>query len=98
MSKVKVSVLYPASEGATFDMDYYMSKHLPLCKEVLGPESYSAEKGIPGQPYIAIGHLIFESMEAMQQGMSGPRAVEAQADIPNYTNVTPQIQISEIVE
>lgn len=98
MSKVKVSVLYPASEGSTFDMEYYKTKHLPLCQEVLGPLEFSAEQGLPGQPYMAIGHLVFDSMEAMQQGMSGPRAGETQADIPNYTNVTPQIQISEIVE
>jgi len=98
VSKVKVSVLYPASEGSTFDMEYYKTKHLPLCQEVLGPLTFSAEQGLPGQPYMAVGHLVYDSMEAMQAGMGGPRAGEAQADIPNYTNVTPQIQISEVVE
>jgi len=98
VSKVKVSVLYPASEGSTFDMEYYKTKHRALCEEVLGPLTFSVEPGIPGQPYMAIGHLVYESMEAMQAGMGGARAGEAQADVANYTNVTPQIQIGEIIE
>jgi hypothetical protein len=37
-------------------------------------------------------------MEALQAGMGNPDAGEAMADIPNFTNVQPQMQISEIVE
>ena len=98
MSKVKVSVLYPASEGGTFDMEYYKTKHRALCEEVLGPQSFTCEQGLPGQPYLAIGHLVYDSMDAMQAGMGGARAGEAQADVANYTNVTPQIQIGEVVD
>ena len=33
---IKVSVLYPNSDSATFDMDYYLNTHLPLVAELVG--------------------------------------------------------------
>ena len=42
---IRVSVSYPATEGARFDMDYYLDKHIPLTSErygdaLLGVEVY----------------------------------------------------------
>ena len=93
MGKVKVSVLYPASEGSTFDMDYYKTTHREIVERVLGPGAVRGEQGIDDQPFMATGHLIYESMEAMQTGMAGPDAGEAMADVANFTNITPQMQI-----
>ena len=97
VSKVKVSVLYPASEGSTFDMDYYKVKHREIVERVLGPVEFSCEQGLPDQPFMATGHLVYESMDAMQAGMGGPNAGEAMADVANFTNVTPQLQIGTII-
>jgi uncharacterized protein (TIGR02118 family) len=99
---IKVSVLYPNSAGATFDMGYYTSKHLPMVRDKVSTcKGIAAEKGVagaaPGSPptYIAMGHLLFESVEAFQRGFT-PVASEILADIPNYTNTQPVIQISEV--
>ncbi len=99
---IKVSVLYPNSAGATFDMAYYTSKHMPMVqKKVSTCKGISAEKGLAGgapgsaPTYIAAGHLLFDSVEAFQSGFN-PHAAEILADIPNYTNTQPVIQISEI--
>jgi len=99
---IKVSVLYPNSAGARFDMAYYTSKHMPMVqKKVTTCKGIAAEQGIAGgtpgsQPtYIAIGHLLFDSVAAFQSGF-GPHAEEILADIPNYTNTQPVIQVSEI--
>ena len=97
VSKVKVSVLYPAGEGSTFDMEYYKTKHREIVDRVLKPSEFAIEEGLPGQPFLAAGHLLFDSMEAMQAGMGSPDAGEAQSDIANFTNVTPQIQIGTVV-
>jgi uncharacterized protein (TIGR02118 family) len=94
---VKVSVLYPKSDGSTFDMDYYRQKHKPLVLEVLGCDRFDIDQGIDG-PYMAVGHLYFESTEKMQAGMAGPRAGEAMTDVANFTNVTPAMQVSEVVD
>lgn len=98
MGKVKVSVLYPASEGSTFDMDYYKTTHREIVERVLGPVQFECEQGIDGQPFMATGHLIYDSMEAMQAGMGGPDAGEAMADVANFTNITPQLQIGTAVD
>src|SRR5262249_42776519 len=99
---IKVSVFYPNSPGATFDMAYYTSKHLPLVQNrVPACKGVAAEKGIsgaaPGSPptYIALGHPLFDSVESFQSGFS-PHAAEILADVPNYTNTQPVIQISEV--
>jgi uncharacterized protein (TIGR02118 family) len=41
-------------------------------------------------------HLYCPSVEAFQAGM-GPHAQEIMGDIPNYTDLAPVIQISEVV-
>ena len=41
-------------------------------------------------------HIFCDSVEAFQGGF-GPHADEIMADIPNYTDLAPVIQISDVV-
>jgi uncharacterized protein (TIGR02118 family) len=101
---IKVSVMYPNPRGARFDHAYYRDTHMPLVKNRMGNNCkyYTVDKGLaggaPGAPatYIAMGHLFCDSVEAFQAGF-GPHAKEIMGDIPNYTDQTPVIQISEVV-
>lgn len=101
---IKVSVMYPNNPGARFDHDYYRDKHMPLLKNRMGEscKHYTVEKGlaggIPGSPapYVAMCHIFCESVEAFQAGF-GPHAKEIMADVPNYTDQKPLVQIAEIV-
>ena len=94
----KLTVLYPTGDGTTFDMDYYRTKHRELCFQSLeGLERMDIEQGVDG-PYVATGHLYFPSLEALQASITGPRAADTVADVANYTNVTPVIQISQVIE
>lgn len=100
---IRVSVMYPNDEGAKFDMDYYVNKHMPMVGERCGDacKGMTVDQGLaggaPGQPatYVALGHLLFDSVEAFQNSF-GPHAGEIMGDIPNYTDTTPVIQISEV--
>jgi uncharacterized protein (TIGR02118 family) len=100
---VKVSVFYPNSAGCKFDMSYYLTKHMPMVQQKLGAacKSIAVEQGLaggaPGAPatYVAMGHLYFDSTDAFQAAF-GPHAQTILADIPNYTNTQPTIQISEV--
>jgi uncharacterized protein (TIGR02118 family) len=100
---IKVTVLYPNMPGARFDMNYYVTKHLPMVRERCAPacRGIAAETGLgggaPGAPplYIAAGHLTFDSVAAFQQAFT-PHLAEIMGDIPNYTNTTPVIQIGEV--
>ena len=93
---IRVSVLYPAGDGITFDHDYYRNTHVPMCTEAwnVGAE---IDKSING-PYVAAVHLFFESMDAMQASMASPKTADIMADVANYTNAQPVMQISEVVE
>jgi uncharacterized protein (TIGR02118 family) len=55
--------------------------------------------GTPGAPvpFVAIGYLYFEKIEDFQNGMR-VNATKIRADIPNYTDIQPVVQISEVVE
>ncbi|MES2193757.1 MAG: EthD family reductase [Pseudomonadota bacterium] len=101
---IKVSVMYPNKEGARFDHEYYRDKHMPLVKARLGDacKYYTIDKGLaggaPGDPatYVGMCHIFSDSVEAFQQGF-GPHAKEIMGDIPNYTDIAPVMQISEVV-
>ena len=101
---IKVSVMYPNTPGARFNHEYYRDKHMPLVKARMGDacKSYTVDKGLaggaPGAPatYVGMCHIFCDSIEAFQAGF-GPHAKEIMADIPNYTDQSPVIQISEVV-
>ncbi|MDE3205716.1 MAG: EthD family reductase [Acidobacteriota bacterium] len=93
---IRMSVFYPASEGATFDHDYYREKHIPLCQSTWGIDNAEIDKGVDG-PYVAAVHFRFESPEAVQEAMGNPGTGAILADVANYTNIQPVIQTSEIV-
>ena len=100
---IKVSVMYPNSSDTTFDIEYYCNTHLPMVGELLGDalKSGAVDYGIAGgapeeiAAFIAMGHMTFDSVESFQTSF-GPHAESIMADIPNFTNTQPQIQISEI--
>jgi len=100
---IKVSVMYPAGKDSTFDVDYYCKTHMPMVQRKVGPalKKMAVEQGLAGgapgssPTYLAFGHLYFDSVEAFQTAF-GPHAESIMADIPNYTNTKPVIQISEV--
>jgi uncharacterized protein (TIGR02118 family) len=100
---IKVSVFYPNNEGAKFDIDYYCNKHIPMVRQKLGAacKTVAVEQGVTGATpgsrpaFIAMGHLYFDSVQAFQTAF-GPHAEAIMADIPNYTDIQPTIQISEV--
>ena len=101
---IKVSVMYPNQPGARFDHDYYRDKHMPLVAARTGRYclKYTVDKGLTGRTpdapptYIAMGHIYADSVEAYNAGF-GPHAKEIRGDIPNYTDLQPVLQISEVV-
>jgi uncharacterized protein (TIGR02118 family) len=100
---IRVHVQYPRSEGAKFDMDYYCNKHMPMVQERCGDalKNMTIEEGLSGgmsgnpSANIASGTLTFESIQAFQAAM-GPHMPEIMGDIPNYTDITPVLEITEV--
>jgi len=93
---IRLSVYYPASEGATFDHDYYRDKHVPLCVNTWGLQGAEIDKGLDG-PYVAAVHFKFASLEALQAAMGAAGTGDIMADVANYTTIAPVLQTSEVV-
>jgi uncharacterized protein (TIGR02118 family) len=85
-------------------MDYYCNKHIPLVGGLLGDSVKGAavRKGLGGAApnssdvFVAMGNLFFDNMESFETSF-GPNAKIIMADLPNYTNVEPVVQVSELV-
>ncbi len=100
---IRVSVVYPDGEGKTFDMDYYLTKHVPLVAELLSEalRGLAIEKGLRGiapdapATYVVMGHLYFDTVQAFDNSLS-PHAEKIMGDFPKFTNIEPVIQISEV--
>jgi uncharacterized protein (TIGR02118 family) len=101
---IKLSVMYPKGEGTTFNMEYYLSTHIPLVSKLLGDavKGATVEEGLagvaPNSPatFVAMGNIYFESLASFQTSF-GPNAQEIIADIPNFTNTEPTVQISKVM-
>jgi len=101
---IKVSVMYPNTPGARFDHTYYRDTHMPLVKKLMGNacKYYTVDKGMSGgtpespPTYVAMCHLFCESLADFQSGF-GPHAPQILADIANYTDLAPVLQISEVI-
>jgi len=102
---IKVSIFYPNSPGSRFNVDYYLSVHMPMAVRLLGSavKEVSVEIGVSGATpdlpahFAAIAAFTCESVEAFSAAFL-PNAAALQGDIPNYTNVAPLIQISKLAE
>jgi uncharacterized protein (TIGR02118 family) len=98
---IRVAVLYPNSEGSSFDVDYYINKHMPLVQDRLQPYGllgWEVDAGLAGldnapAPFACIGYLLFTSQKEFHDGLAKV-GEELFADVPNYTNITPVVQIS----
>ena len=100
---IALSVLYPKTDSSYFDHQYYIEKHIPLVRSKwssLGLERIDLLRGtatVDGAPpaYELLGTLTFTSMEQVQDALANGTAVLA--DIPNFTNVQPLLQLNETV-
>jgi len=100
---IKVTVMYPNGEGSTFDMAYYIDKHIPMVKQKLGAvlKNVAVDQGLAGgspgaaPSYLAFGHLYFDTLEAFQSSFAA-HAPAILSDVPNYTNTQPTVQISSV--
>jgi uncharacterized protein (TIGR02118 family) len=99
---VLISVMYPNEPGSSFDRDYYLQTHLPLVRsrwDPMGLEDLRPVRGVgtadgSPPPYQVMALLTFRSMQDFQEA-GRAHGQEIFADIPNFTNVQPVVQINE---
>jgi uncharacterized protein (TIGR02118 family) len=94
------TVTYPSKDGARFDFDYYMKTHIPLVCGLLGT-SIEVCKGTSATPdappaFVCVARIRIASADDFSAAMA-KHGAKIMQDIPNYTNITPIIQIDEVV-
>lgn len=102
---LNISSIYPRHDGYWFDFDYYLNIHMPRSIDLLsstkGFKSVSVERGIDVEtlgltsPFVAMCHIYFETLDDFMSAFM-PHSEELQGDIPNYTDISPTIQINNI--
>jgi uncharacterized protein (TIGR02118 family) len=100
---IKVTVFYPNTAGSTFDMPYYLDKHMPMVRQKLGSalKGASVEQGLGGgepgspPPYLAMGAPRLRIGRSVPTRL-GTHAEAIVGDVPNYTNTQPAIQVSDV--
>jgi uncharacterized protein (TIGR02118 family) len=101
---IKYTVMYPLTPGARFDLDYYQSRHMAIVLEAVGnacrghqvAQGLSAAAPNTEPTYCVMSELYFDSVEAFEAAIT-PHVPKIRADIPNFTDITPIRQISQIV-
>ena len=98
-----VTVIYPRGEGSRFDFDYYEKVHLPLVATGWADCGLTSAEALRGTaagdgseaPFVAIALIGFDSMESLGRAMAAPAAAEIRADLANFTDIRPIIQVNE---
>ena len=70
---------------------------MPLAVKAWSPLRTEIDKGVSG-PNVASVQFYFDSMDAFQGALGKPETAEVMADVANYTNIEPVMQVSEIVD
>jgi len=93
---ISVHILYPKTDDSTFNIDYYTSTHMPMLANALGDACTAwGASSCAGGDFEAIGWATVTSQDAFNAAM-GEHGAAIMGDVPNYTNVQPQLVIGEI--
>src|SRR5437879_13874646 len=95
---IRLSVMYPRTEGTRFDLDYWVDKHIPVIQAHCGDSLRAAAVdaglagGMAGEPSAFYGsaHLTVESLERMNAALA-PHLGAIMRGLPNYTHTAPTI-------
>ena len=100
-----LTIHYPNAEGATFDFDYFRTKHLPEVGNAFRPfglgyasvlrGEHSLDGKAPG--YFVIMILSFRDEQAARNAIASEGAKTVITDIANFTSATPVMQFNTSV-
>ena len=100
-----LTVTYPNSAGASFDFDYFRSKHLPEVGKAFGPFGLGYASVLRGEEsvgggepaYFATTILSFATEQGARDAVASDAAKALMADVANFTSVTPVVQFNTAV-
>lgn len=98
------SVAYPIQQGGRFDFEYFAKKHAPLFARYLGDNCVRfevhrslASPAAPTPSFLGVAYFWVRSGEEFGAALA-QYGNEIYADIPNFTDIEPIRQWSEVVQ
>ena len=99
-----INILYPAKDNDGFDFEFYIKRHVPLIKDILGSSLHrievrkgaSAQDGSSAPNYTCVISIWIADWPAYEKAIAA-RASELIAEVPLFTKVMPQMQIDEVI-
>ena len=99
-----ITVLYPNVEDATFDLDYYLTKHMPLVEERFAPHGIKGWRvarfiGTPQGSkslYSIVATLEFDHPDQFKAAIAAEGGVVL-GDLSNFSSKQPVIMIGAVV-
>ncbi|MCP4029564.1 MAG: EthD family reductase [Sphingomonas sp.] len=86
-------VTYPRTDSATFDLDAYLDRHLPLVRDSWTRYGLTrASAFIPEEPapaYAAVAVLEFSDGAALDAALASPEAATVFGDVATFTDIAP---------
>jgi uncharacterized protein (TIGR02118 family) len=100
-----VTIHYPNADGATFDHEYYRTKHVPLVGNAFKPfglgwaSVLKGEESVDGTPpaFFVTTVLSFRDEQGARDAIASEGGRALAADVPNFTSVKPQVQFNTAV-
>jgi uncharacterized protein (TIGR02118 family) len=92
-------------QGVRFDEAYYVSKHLPLAKSIMGPHGVTSVEVVKvtaaadgsKPPYQLMFTAHFTSEAGLYSELQSPQLHQLMTDIRNFYDGTPDVLIGEVV-
>ncbi|KAF9878251.1 putative ethyl tert-butyl ether degradation protein [Colletotrichum karsti] len=103
MAGVSTTVLYPNTPGKTFDINYYLHKHMPYAEKIWGPLGMKDWKMTAFQnapdgtqaPYRYKVVSRWTSLDDMKNATTTSIGKPVLEDVANFTNEEPIILVGE---
>jgi uncharacterized protein (TIGR02118 family) len=94
---IRMMVLYPRTEGLTFDADYWTTTHMPMCATAW-PKSpkWEADLCPDDSAFFAVAHIYFNSMAELGESMQQPSSAGVMGDVKNYYNAQPTVVVNNV--
>ena len=98
---ITISAVYPNRAGSRFDADDYRDRHVPFATALLGPHGLAGLRMSAGQagldgsppPFWMITEMRFPTRAAFDAAIAAD-GTTLFADLPNFTDVEPILQLS----
>jgi uncharacterized protein (TIGR02118 family) len=100
-----ITIHYPNADGATFDHEYYRTRHLPEVGKAFGPFGLGYASVLKGEEsvdggapaYFVTTILSFRYEQGARDAAASEGAKALMADVANFTDVTPLVQFNSAV-